>query len=240
MQSEHGEGIGLLMGAFPSAKRPVHDDVYERELVEGIARGDNEAWAELHQIYFWELTEKIAWDLYSVYGTKDHDRAEELAQETLVRVRTAASRFQGNSSVGWWINQIKNNVVSELRRKIGHHPVLPFMPRRSPDDIDEMENIEELVQDPKPDPCTRVFEEKRRQEVVSPLVLEAISELERCHPACFEAYKLKYVYGITSTKTIAQRLGVPPGTVKSRLSRARQFLRKALENKGCPNPFLDR
>jgi len=229
---------GVVMEVSPSKKKPKHDDAYERELVAAIARGDDEAWAELHRIYFPKLAKRLAWDLYGVYGVKDHDRAEELAQETLVRAKDAALRFRGDSDVQRWLNGIADNVVRELSRKIMSRPVLPFMPRRVSED-EEREHIEELVQDPKPDPGTAVFAEKIRQEVISPQVLKAIAELERCHPACFEAYKLRYIDGITSLKAIARRLDVRVGTVKSRLSRARHFLRQAVEKEGCPTPFLN-
>lgn len=144
---------------------------------------------------------------YMMRQGADPNTAEELAQETLLTVwRKAALYSDDKGSATTWIFTIARNLrIDRLRREVAWQPL--------PDDIEE-----EQAPDPAPDEL--VSERERRDKVQA-----VLAELP---PDQAEAVNLSYVEGLSHSE-IADRLGVPLGTVKSRMRLAYHKIRDALE-----------
>ncbi|RLC72833.1 MAG: hypothetical protein DRI26_02130 [Chloroflexi bacterium] len=237
MESKHlQEGKGKIgVAEKPVANYPDSVEDYEQKLVGSVAAGDNKAWEELHQRYWKKLVTKFKQDVYAIYGVADLDEAQNLAQETLVRVREAAKRFKKGSKVSTWIYGIAENVFHEFTREFTRKPAWAFLPRQSSTNVNEQEDAEERVQDPKPYPGAAAVE-KKRLEFIHLRLQEAIAKLEKDRPILFGAYYLHCVRGLSLEET-SEILHIPQNTVKSRVHRASRFLSRVVDEWGVPHPF---
>lgn len=132
----------------------------------------------------------------------DRQTAEDLLQEVFLAVWQGARRFRGRSTVRTWVY------------RIAHHRAIDHLRRRRPQvSVDEVT----LVADHDPE---AMVEQSRRAEAVR----RALATLSPTHRAVVE---LTFVHGL-SYREIADVLGCPPGTVKSRMSHALRYLKAAL------------
>ena len=125
---------------------------------------------------------------------------EDIVQDTLVKVWQGSAGFEGRSAVSTWACRIAlNRALSALR---AHRVEVPWEPMTVLD--------------------TEAAWESRRQ---AEAVREAVLEL----PAPLRAVIVLREYEGCSYRSIAQALGIPIGTVMSRLHAARSRLRRRLE-----------
>lgn len=152
-------------------------------------RGDVEAFRKLFDIYA-PLVKS-----YMMRQGADVNTAEELAQETLLAVWRKAGLYSGDKgSATTWIFAIARNLrIDRLRKE--------FTWVALPDGLDQ-EASEEA------DPHEALAAEERRRRVQ-----QALAELP---PDQHEVVLLSYIEGLSHGE-IAERLGVPLGTVKSRM-----------------------
>lgn len=133
----------------------------------------------------------------------DRDRMDDALQDAYVKAFRALPRFEGRASFGTWLYRIVYNVcVDELARV--HRPTVP------------LDEAFEWV-DPAPGAADVLPERHRLADALGALAPE-----ERAAVLLVDAQGFDYA-------DAAVVLGVPEGTVASRLSRARASLRKALE-----------
>lgn len=137
------------------------------------------------------------------------ETAEEIVQETLISVWAKAPSFDaGKGSPSTWVFTIARNLrIDRTRREMSRQP---------PPDY---EDIEPLYEPPAGDDAMISKEEGE-------LVQEAIAELPADQ---LEVIRLAYVED-RSQSEIASHLGVPLGTVKSRMRLAYQRLREKLDS----------
>ena len=140
--------------------------------------------------------------------TRNPDDAEDLVQECLVRAFTYFDGFHGKDGRAWLLAIVRNSFYTWLGKKRGREAV-PFE--------------EELHTDDGPaDPETVLL-----QRITAEELGKAIDEL----PAAFrEALVLREIEGL-SYKEIADVASVPIGTVMSRLSRARNMVKRRLSGR---------
>jgi RNA polymerase sigma-70 factor (ECF subfamily) len=173
------------------------------ELLQRVAdRGDVEAYRALFQSYAPRVKS------YMMRQGADAGTAEELAQETLLTVWRKAGLYSGDKgSATTWIFTIARNLrIDRLRREV------PW--QELPDGHEE-----EASGDPSPD---EQLSDKER----SARVQAALAELPQDQ---HEVVSLSYIEGLSHSE-IAERLGVPLGTVKSRMRLAYQKVREAVED----------
>jgi len=186
----------------------------ESELLEGIRAGSVDA--------FERLAREQAPRLYrlALHLTGRAEDAEDLVQDTLVRALPALRGFEGRSTLSTYLvramsNQWKNRLRSRARSRI----VDWFLLRR---DEDSVEDPIERVADPAPGAQEKLEARDRAGEVRR--------ALRRLQPARRLTLLLREVEEM-SYEEIAEATGAPVGTVRSRLARARDDLRRFLEEK---------
>ena len=141
----------------------------------------------------------------------DATRAEDLAQEALLKISSNLHSFRGRSSLKTWIYQVATNCYrSKLRRK-----------RPQIRSLDQEDRLVEAV-DQGLSPESRTYGSELGRELSS-----ALAQL----PLVFrEAVVLRDVEGL-SYEEIAGISGCRLGTVRSRIARGRDQLRKILQQR---------
>jgi len=182
--------------------------VREATLVQRCATGDEIACAELvaeHQ----RMVVQLAMNLLG-----DRDEALDLSQEVFLRVFRTIHRFRGQSALRTWIYRIAVNQARNRHRL--------WRRRHRADQVSLDEHVAahgEFVSAAEPTP-DRVLAQKE-------LAATLQRALDRLPFDQRTVVVLREVDGL-SYEEIAFSLGVAVGTVKSRLTRARQSLREEL------------
>jgi len=177
----------------------------DRELIEKSREGDEEAFGMLVKKY-----EKKVFNLICSL-TRNPDLADDLAQDVFIKAYLALNKFQHRSEFGTWLYRIAVNHTKDFLRKKSSMPHVSF---------DTIEQTTILQEDETLKREAEQSEEQRRQTVFK--ALETLPEKHRM------IINLRDVQGF-SYEEIARILSVRPGTVDSRLHRARKLLRKKLE-----------
>lgn len=145
--------------------------------------------------------------------TGDPTDAEDLVQETLIRAYRAIDRFDGRHPRAWLLTILRNTWRNMNRRARPHlldsEDIILSVPAAGPDG---RSGAEEQVLDG----------------VLDAELASALRALPHNHRA---VVVLVDIDGLTYQEA-ADVLGIPPGTVTSRLHRARRRLRKRLEQRG--------
>jgi RNA polymerase sigma-70 factor, ECF subfamily len=134
--------------------------------------------------------------------TGDADKATDFTQDTFIRAFSRLSQFRGDAAFSTWLHRIVVTIVSNARRtEVRAGREVP---------LEEADLVEARAPEAEPDLRERIA--------------QAVDRLS-------EAYRVTLVMhdveGYTHAE-IAQVLGVPEGTSKSRLSAARAQLRQEL------------
>jgi RNA polymerase sigma-70 factor (ECF subfamily) len=181
------------------AVRDRPGEVEDTELIARIARGDRSALETLYARH------QSALLTYLLHLTSDHGVAEELLQDTLVAVWKNAGGFAGRSSVGAWLFGIaRRRAYKRLRR---YEPPLLAL------------DLADDVADTAPSPEAALLASADSAEIA-----QAVTRLAAPHQ---EVLLLTFVHQLSYAE-IADVLGVPLGTVKSRLNHAKRALRHLL------------
>ena len=184
----------------------------EKALVQQAKAGDRNAFAALVSAY-----EGKIYNLALRYLGNRED-AMDASQEVFLRVFRFLPGFQEESGFSTWIYRIGVNVCKDMLVKRNKRNELSL---ELPDDEDEYRTVE--VSDERYDPQAIVEQSDLRESLAS-----AIAELPQQQR---EMIVLRDIQGL-SYEEIGQVLCLESGTVKSRLSRARENLRKKLLQSG--------
>lgn len=145
--------------------------------------------------------------------TRNSADAEDLVQDTLLRAYRAVDRFDGRHPRAWLLTILRNTHVNRTRKRL---PTLLT-------DGDSASRVLEQTGPPAPS-----SEELALVDEFEPVVARALTRL----PADFYAVvDLVDLQGYSYAEAAA-RLGIPKGTVMSRLHRARQRIRAELDEAG--------
>jgi len=211
-----------------------HDSAYEKQLVTKIAQGDTVAWEEFFFLYYPELTRYFSWQIFAVWERYDRNEAEEMAQETIFRVRGAAARFKGRSTVRTWVYGIAKHVFSEWKNALRRESTLTSL--HTSGSSDEVPGfLVRKIADPWLETKDQELQELRQQ-LYSTELQKALAQLKRKSPLIHETLVL-YYYHHHSIEEIAEVQGVRPGTVKSRLHRGRKYLKRVLHHWQYTDPY---
>jgi RNA polymerase sigma-70 factor (ECF subfamily) len=154
---------------------------------------------------------------YRVMG--DHAAAEDAVQDAMIKAYRNMARFRGGSFKSWLLKIVTNTCYDELRRQ-KRRPTTPLEPVT--DEDEQVENPKWLA-----DPGESPEDSAARSELSRAIqnCLNGLSEDFRTIVVLVDIQGMDY----TEAADIA---GTPLGTVKSRLARARHYLRDCLQGLG--------
>jgi RNA polymerase sigma-70 factor (ECF subfamily) len=191
----------------PASRRVglVSDD--DREAVRRVQAGDTEAFEPLVEKY----KRKVFRLAYQVL--RDQEEALDVGQEAFVKAFRALPAFKGDSAFYTWLFRITMNVALDRKRQratraksLGAEDVPP-------------EEWERTAASTDPDPEDMATGAERRERIRKGL--DSLSEHHRTIIILSDIEGLQY-------REIAEVLGIPMGTVMSRLHHARKRLREVL------------
>jgi RNA polymerase sigma-70 factor (ECF subfamily) len=194
----------------------------ELELLKKAQLGDRSAYGKLVLAYQHRLFNAIC----RLVG--DHDEARDLAQETFTRGLDKIDSFRGDASPYTWLFRIATNLSISRLRKTQRHRTFS-LDRPATGDSSEggddqasalLDRISAQRQDEKVQPQQEL---ERRERNVK--VMEALGRLDAEYRAVLV---MRDIEGF-DYQQMAEVLGLPLGTLKSRLFRARLALRDELK-----------
>lgn len=187
----------------------AHSELEDRELVAAILGGREELFAELVRRYETRLVHYVA------KITRRREDAPDLVQEIFIKVYTALDRYNPSYNLSTWIFRIAQNAAIDVVRKKGLDETSLTVTDRDGGGEREME-IEADTVSPH-----RSLSNK-----------EAMDAMERAIAGLQDDYRdlieLRH-FGELSYEEIAELRRLPLGTVKNKLFRARNVLKKELE-----------
>lgn len=188
---------------------PNREDAY-RELVDRSIAGDRKAFRDL------VLSHERA-----VFGTiatmvNDPLEADDIAQEVFIKVHRSLKNFKGQSRFSVWLYRI---TVNQCLDRIKYRKRRPESTSLDLHSIQEDDHLSSLFEDPTPS-AADIYEDTQLQTVVRGVLADLTPEHRT-------VIALKDLEG-RSQEEIAEILECPIGTVKSRLTRAREALKDKL------------
>ena len=175
----------------------------EKALIKKCRRGDRQAFNELIRLYYDYVSG------FLLKTTTDETLTEDLTQETFLKMIRNIEKFDpgGSAAFGTWLITIaKNCYIDHLRRNRIYLENIDDLP------IEDERNVADEV------------EHKLEYEWV-------LNAMETLPPEQALAIRLKYVENMTLAQ-IAERFGVQPKTIKSRIHDGTVKLRKKLNLEG--------
>jgi RNA polymerase sigma factor (sigma-70 family) len=170
----------------------------DAELIERARVGEVGAYAELVRRY-----QDVA--VRTAHVVAPDGDAEDAAQEAFIKAYRALGRFRAGAPFRPWLLQIVANEARNRRRSAGRRAGLAL---RAAEDRPS--------DDAAPSPESAVLAHERQQSLIA--AVNALRDEDR------EVIGARYFLELSEAET-AEALGIPRGTVKSRLSRALDRLR---------------
>ena len=184
-------------------------DGRESVLLSSAAKGDLEAFNDLvlkYQDLVYNITRGILGNA---------DAAQDATQEAFIRAFQHIAGFRGGS-FRCWLLRIAVNTCYDVLRTLRRHPTVPLIP----EDGDGSEtNSPTWLADPRSSPEVETEEDELMQ-----VLYQRIDEL----PAVYRTVITLVDLNGLDYDEAAHALGVPVGTVKSRLARARLRIKESL------------
>lgn len=184
------------------------------EMLQAAQSGDEQAFGILIT-HYQQMAKRVAQQIL-----RTEEAAADAVQEAMIKVYRALPRFQEGNFRSWLLRIVTNTCYDHLRRQKRRRAL-------SLDELTEGSDSEaslgERAQDTVEDPETMALQSEQMQALLS-----AIDDLPAWHR---HVVLLIDVHGMDYEEA-AEQLGVPLGTVKSRLSRGRAALRDRLVRDG--------
>lgn len=224
--ADHARAVPARADADRGRSVPTHADVEierepaaqlevnEAQFIARLVARDESAFNELVVMY----ERRVFALVYRMLGRRDE--AEDLSQEVFVQVFKAIDQFRGESKLSTWIYRIAVNLCKNRTK---------YLSRRHAGAQDDVDAMAERV----PLSAAKgvsVGDVSRPDELVEGMQLEAVVKhaIGQLDPEFREALILRDVEDM-SYEEIASVTGLPDGTVKSRIHRARGQLRALVE-----------
>jgi RNA polymerase sigma-70 factor (ECF subfamily) len=199
------------VSALPAAaglhgERPLDEGMLspsDAELIERCLRKDNPAWEQIVV----RFRRKIFHIAYKFTGK--HDEAEDLTQEIFLKVFKSLDKFNRDADFSTWLGSVaRNYCIDRYRAQKREREVLV-------EDLVAFDTAPAVSGNP-----YRALEDRDRRSFLR-RGLDLLPEKLR------EAVVLRDLQGL-SYQEMAERLGLPEGTVKSRINRGREELARLL------------
>ena len=185
----------------------------DAELIDRFKNGDEASFSvlvERHSSRAYQIA-------YGVLGSRED--AQEVAQDVFVRIHKALHKFRGDAEFTTWMYRIAMNLARNKYRwnkcRGSQKSITIHAPLDGSDDGSRVMQLPSDRQQPDQEISTDEFEDRISEEI------------EKLPPLYREALVLRNVEDM-SYEQIANVLGCKLGTIKSRIARAREELRRRL------------
>lgn len=183
----------------------MSDREIDLQLVERVRAGDKQAFGLLVEKYRRKLLRLLS------RMVRDPDEMEDIAQETFIKAYRALPQFRGEAAFYTWLYRIAVNTAKNHLAAKGK--AMPTVSAQAMDEDDEPD--ERLVAQDISTP---------ESELLSKQVAIAVNEAVEALPEELrQAITLREIEGM-SYEEIADYMGCPIGTVRSRIFRAREAI----------------
>lgn len=183
-------------------------DLSDDVLVAGILDGQEELFPVLVARYETRLFRFIR------RYTGDSEDARDVTQEVFLKVYSALDDFDPRYKFSTWLFRIGGNAAIDHIRRRKSRPVSLDLPLNEDGEVPQID-----IPDTRPDPLEDLSRVRLRQELDT--------AIDRLPDDYRELISLRH-YGDLPYEEIAEMKGMPLGTVKNKLFRARQALRDLL------------
>lgn len=182
------------------------------ELIENLRKNDESAWKGLVDLYYNRLL------LVCGRYVRSQEQAKDLVQETFIKAKKNINKFDATrfSSLRPWLWQMATNISLDYVRSRKHKEE-QWSPPRLSESASSAFYLK--IIDSHAGPCTEAHNRSKSEKIHE--ALEQLDDIFR------EVICLHYMDGLTR-KDIAEFVGIPENTVKSRLRIAFQRLRNLL------------
>ena len=180
--------------------------IEEIKYVKRAARGDSRAFEELVMLYQGPVYNLC----FRMVGNAED--AADMSQEAFLKAWKNLEGFQFESAFSTWLYRLASNCCLDFLRSRKRRPTISLVTTNDEDEEQVMD-----VEDTAPGPEEQLFTREDRE-----ILQKALGEID---PEQRQILTLRVVNDL-SYGEIAEILGIKEGTVKSRLSRARENLRK--------------
>lgn len=185
-------------------------DTIVKQRIKQVIKGDQNAFAEIVELY----KDKVYQLCYRILGNK-HE-AEDMAQEAFIRAYVNITKFNPTRKFSTWLYRIATNLcIDRIRKKKPDYYLDAEVP--GTDGLSMYSQVAADVTKPDEEVESLELQESIQQEILklpekyrSVIVLKYIEELQ--------------------LQEISDILEIPLGTVKTRVHRGREALRKQLRN----------
>ncbi|MBR6253465.1 MAG: sigma-70 family RNA polymerase sigma factor [Clostridia bacterium] len=190
----------------------------EKELLYKAKQGDMDAFEQIIKLYEKKICQTI------FYMVKNDSQVEDIAQEVFIKVYKNLSKFNEQSSLYTWIYRITMNACfDEIKKEKKVYHLSNYIDTDDGEQEieyeDEKQNVDEIV------------ERKLNKEVL----IKAIKSLNEEYRSLIV---LRDIRGFSYWE-ISDMLNMKLGTVKSKISRARESLKKELIKMGYSGYSID-
>ena len=184
----------------------------ELELVRRAAHGSTEAFEQLvltYQTQVYNLALRMA---------GNPEDALDLSQEAFLKAWRGLASYRFDSAFSTWLYRLTSNVCIDFLRRQKKQKMISL---QVTDETGEERDLS--IPDPAPGPEDALLARSEREQVA-----QALQNLD---PEYREALTLRVINGLSYAE-IAGILGIREGTVKSRIARARDKMRIAMQTNG--------
>lgn len=203
----------MELSAEQALPRARDADVSDGELVARSQAGDEVAFDRLFQRHYARAV-NLAFRLHG-----NMDEAEDIAQTAFIRLHSSLRQVRDGQALVAWLYRTVINLVRDRHKSIRRKPWLRFSEMSTPGNDDEGGAEPDWAASVRSDPARQVEQEELQKALEA-----AVGKL----PLEFrEAVVLHHLHGM-DVEAIAEITRVPVGTVKSRLARGRDRLRREL------------
>ena len=183
-----------------SAQPPAIDAIIERCL-----KGDQAAWDEIVRLY-WRKVFNVA---YKFVGR--HDLAEDLTQDIFLKLYRSLNTFDRRANFQTWLISVSRNLCIDHYRSV----------RKERETVNRDVDASELTPASTDKSAQALLEQRDRVTMLR-------AALNRLPPTLRTAVLMRDIQELAYTE-IAEKLGVPEGTVKSRINRGRTELARQIQ-----------
>ena len=173
-------------------------------LIERCLSGDQAAWEVIVRLY-WRRVFNIA---YTFVGR--HDEAEDLAQDVFLKLFKSLHTFNRRANFSTWLISVTRNLCIDHYRSV----------RREREAVNHDVDVDSLSRPATTDSPLTSLEHRDRLQLLR-------TALDKLAPSLRTAIMLRDIQEL-SYQDISARLGVPEGTVKSRINRGRTELARQI------------